>query len=383
MISPNRELAGQFLKTVPETRAFQILADLSGYPPQQTLDIRLRQLKPDLVFLDVATNWDVAVELIRFIASFRPLTQVVGLHPENDPEAIVNTLRLGASEFLYAPFEVAVQQEAIARLRRLRQPGQTTEPEIGRVAVFASAKPGSGASTLATQSAFAIRRRTGGRVLLVDLDLAGGTVGFYLKLHHNAAVTDVFERSDQIEPAWWASLITHCDGIDVLPAPEAADHIPVEPNRLHDLLEFARMLYDWILLDVPAIPHRTSLLAISESDDAYLVSTSELASLHLTRRAVSVLEQLGFAKERFRVLINRTSKHSGIGSSDMEKIFNCPVYQVFPNDYFSLHRVISLGQALNADCQLGKTIDNYVMRFVEQAKAERLPAGAAVGTATK
>ncbi len=382
MISPNRELAEQFRQTLPETRAFQILADLKSYPPQQTLDIRLRQLKPDVVFLDVATNLEVAGDLIRFIASYRPVTQVVGLHTENNSEAIVRTLRLGASEFLYRPFDVNAQMGAIARLRRLRQPEEKTEPEIGRVVVFTSSKPGSGSSTLATQSAFAIRRKTGDRVLLVDLDLVGGTVGFYLKLHHDTSVTDALERSGQIDPTFWASLVAHCDGIDVLSAPDAPEHAPVEPNRLHDLLEFARMLYDWVLLDAPAVPHRTSLLAVSESDEAFLVTTTELASLHLTRRAVTVLEQLGFPKDRFRVLTNRAAKRDGITSADMEKIFSCPVHQMFPNDYFSLHRVISLGQALSGDCELGKTIDSFVARLVKRAEEERRRDAAALEAQT-
>jgi pilus assembly protein CpaE len=371
MIAPKRDLAEQFLATVSETRAFQILADLKSYPPQQTLDIRLRQLKPDLVLLDVATNLEVASDLIRFIATFRPVTQVVGLHTHNDSQAIVQTLRLGASEFLYGPFDVNVQQEAIARIRRLKVPERTAEPEIGRVIVFSSTKPGSGASTLATQTALALRRRSGQRVLLVDLDLCGGTAAFYLKLHHTASVTDAFERSDQIDPTLWASLIAHCDGLEVLPAPETPDLAAVEPNRLHDVLEFARMLYDWVILDGPAIPHRSSLLAVSESDEAFLVSTSELASLHLTRRAVNVLEQLGFGKDRFRVVINRSSKRDGIGGSDMEKIFNCPVHTVFPNDYFSLHRVISLGQALAPDTELGKSLEALAGKLVATVNEEK------------
>ena len=40
MIAPNRDLAQQFLATLPQTRAFQILADLKSYPPHQTLEIR-------------------------------------------------------------------------------------------------------------------------------------------------------------------------------------------------------------------------------------------------------------------------------------------------------------------------------------------------------
>ena len=58
LIAPNRDLAQQFLATLPQTRAFQILADLKSYPPQQTLEIRARQLKPNVVLLDLATRSD-------------------------------------------------------------------------------------------------------------------------------------------------------------------------------------------------------------------------------------------------------------------------------------------------------------------------------------
>jgi pilus assembly protein CpaE len=191
-------------------------------------------------------------------------------------------------------------------------------------------------------------------------------------------VADAFERSGQIDPSLWASLIAHCEGIDVLPAPDMPDQTPVEPNRLHDVLESARMLYSWVVVDAPVIPHRTSLLAVSESDEAFLVTTSELASLHLTRRAVNVLEQLGFPKDRFRVLINRTGKRDGIRVSDMEKVFNSTVYETFPNDYFSLHRVISLGQALSTGCELGKAVDRFADRLIESARIDQQRAAAAL-----
>ena len=86
---------------------------------------------------------------------------------------------------------------------------------------------------------------------------------------------------------------------------------------------------------------------------------------------MTVLEQLGFGKDRFRGLINRTSKRDGIGSSDMEKIFNCPVHSMFPNDYFSLHRVISLGQALASDTELGKSVESLSGRLIGAAKEEK------------
>ncbi len=194
LIAPDRDLAATFTATLPETHAFQVLADHRSYPPQQTLDIRLRQLQPDVVLLDLATDLDTACELIRMTRAIDPQIQVIGLHHANDSRAVVQSLRAGAAEFLSEPFEASVQGEAIARVLRLRQPETPGEPEFGTVVIFCSTKPGSGATTLATQTAFAVKRLTGKRVLLLDLDLQGGTIGFTLKLNHQYSMLDVLQR---------------------------------------------------------------------------------------------------------------------------------------------------------------------------------------------
>src|ERR1700757_1921929 len=87
LIAPNRELAQQFLATLPQTRAFQILADLKSYPPAPTLEIRARQLKPGVVLLDLVSEPAAATDLIRFIATLTPPLHVVGLHTQNDSQA--------------------------------------------------------------------------------------------------------------------------------------------------------------------------------------------------------------------------------------------------------------------------------------------------------
>ncbi|MBK5292475.1 MAG: AAA family ATPase [Acidobacteriia bacterium] len=356
LIAPDRELAQTLTNSLAETHTFLILADLKSYPARNTLDIRLRQLKPSVVLIDVATDLEAAGELIRFIASVRPVVQVVGIHRQNESAAVISVLRSGGSEFLHAPFPAAMQKEAASRLRRLRQPEPESEPETGRVVVFSSAKPGSGSSTLATHTAHAISKSSGKRVLLVDLDLEGGTLAFYLKLQANYSIVDALEQSDRLDAGLWSALTVNSNGVDVLTAPDQPYTDALDPARLHDVLEYARLLYDWVIVDSPSIFHRISLLVMSESDQAYLVSTSDLASLHLARKAVHLFGQLGFSKDRYQVVVNRLNRKDGIGNSDFESIFNRPVHASVPNDYFSLHRVISLGQPLAADCDLGKSI---------------------------
>lgn len=374
LIAPNRDLAQQFLATLPQTRAFQILADLKSYPSAQTLEIRARQLKPDVVLLDLTMDLAAATELVRFIATLVPPVHVVGLHRENDSPAILQILRAGASEFLYAPFDLANQREAIARLRRLCLPETPSAAEAGHVVAFASSKPGSGASTIATQTAFSLQRLTNKRILLADFDLTGGTIGFYLKLNHNYSLVDALQHAEHMDVALWHSLTVNYSGVDILPAPAAPYAEALDAGRLRVLIEHARRLYDWVILDLAAVFNRTSLMAISECERAFLVSTAELPSLHLTRKALTLVEQLGFPKERFRVLVNRIDRRDNIGTADMEKLFGCPVHARLPNDYFSLHRVVTLGQPLGSDGELGKAIENVATQLSSALTGARRPA---------
>jgi pilus assembly protein CpaE len=363
LIAPDRELAQQFLVTLPQTRAFQILADLKSYPPAPTLEIRARQLKPHIVLLDLASDLAAATELIKFISTLTPSVHVVGLHPQNDSQAILQSLRAGATEFLYAPFDLATQREAIARLRRLCAPEAPEEAEAGHVVAFSSSKPGSGASTIATQTAFSLQRLTGKRILLADFDLTGGTIGFYLKLSHNYSLVDALQHAEHLDIALWNSLTVNYGGVDILPAPAAPYADALDASRLRILIDRARELYDWVMLDLPAVFNRTSLMTISECERAYLISTSELPSLHLTRKALTLVDQLGFPRDRFQVLVNRVDRRDDIGTSDLEKLFSCPVHASLPSDYFSLHRVVTLGQPLGPDGDLGKAIENVATRL--------------------
>jgi pilus assembly protein CpaE len=362
-IVADRELGVQLGFALERTRSFQILSEFKAYPTPQTLEIRLRQSKPDVILLDLASNLDQACELIRAVSSFNLPVHVVGLHLRNDSDAILRSLRSGASEFLYAPFEVQTQNDAVARLHRLLQPGPAEVAQPGFILCFSSAKPGSGASTLAAQTAFALHRTTNKRVLLADFDLMGGMIGFYLKLSNTKSLLDLLPSAERLDDATWTPAVALADGVDILPAPEAPYAGPVDAARLHAVMEYARMNYDWVVIDLPVVFQRLSLMAISESDRAFLVSTPELPSLQLARKAVNLLDQLGFPKERFQILMNRIDKRDEIAGSDIERLFNCAVDARVPNDYFSLHRAVTLGQPVDAHSELGKAMDGLAGRL--------------------
>src|ERR1700730_4369790 len=116
VIAPDRELAQEFTNTLRGPRAFQIVSELKTYPSQQTLEIRLRQVRPDVVLVDVGSNADAAGggvrlcpdvvlvdvgsnadaagEVIRLVANFGQPAHAVGLNRGDEPELMLQALRM-------------------------------------------------------------------------------------------------------------------------------------------------------------------------------------------------------------------------------------------------------------------------------------------------
>ena len=63
------------------------------------------------------------------------------------------------------------------------------------------------------------------------------------------------------------------------------------------------------------------------------------------------------------MMVNRINRRDEIGGSDIEKLFNCSVNSRIPNDYFSLHRAVTLGQPVDGHCELGKAIEGLAGRL--------------------
>jgi hypothetical protein len=64
-----------------------------------------------------------------------------------------------------------------------------------------------------------------------------------------------------------------------------------------------------------------------------------------------------------------------MSGSDLEKIFGCAVHSSFPSDYSSLHKVVTLGEALAPDSNLGKAVGEFAGRLAGLARSEKRRAG--------
>jgi pilus assembly protein CpaE len=370
-ILPNRSLAQEFLGALSEGQAFRIASEWTSYPPVFKLEAQLRQARPEVVLIEVSADLAQSARLIEAISALGMSIPVVALHTTNEPAALLECLRAGAAEFLCAPFTPESQRQAAARVRSLLPAEPRDHIKRGRLVAFASAKPGSGASTPAAHTAFALHAATGQRILLVDFALWSGTIRLLFKLPGVPSLTEALEAVDAnrpyANPQTWAALVQRKGGVDLLPSPSVPSAGNADPSKLRKILDCARPVYDWVIVDLPTVFERLSLLMLPESEHGFLVTTPELPSLHLTRKAVSLLAQVGLSSDHFKVIVNRAGRADEVNLDAMAKIFKAPIHAAFPNDYLSLHKALSAGQPLGP-CMLERALGEFAKALCSEPR---------------
>jgi pilus assembly protein CpaE len=374
LICPDRALAQEFSSAIADLKALNIVGEVKEYPATALLDQRLKHLRPDLVLLDMASDRETGLRLIAHLVTAHPTLAVIGLHHTRDSETILLCLRAGVAEFLHAPFRLADAEQALNRLVRRKESDVRQQPPRGRLVAFVPAKGGSGATTVAAHVAYYIRKLTAQKVLLADFDLTAGTICFLFKLSHSYSLLDAMKHSHQLDESLWGSLVANHSGMDILPAPEKPHTAPIEAYRVHECLEYARSFYDYVVVDLPSISEKVAGATLNEADEIYLVTSPALPSLFLARKTLALVEEMGLAKDKVRVLVNRLNKRDDLSLGDMEKIFRYPIFATFPGDEPGVRRALTEGKPLADNTELGAACRRFAEGLVGGGKSPKKPA---------
>ena len=332
---------------------------------------RLERLRPEVVLLDVASAKEPIGELIPMIRAKAPEATIIALHMTADAAAILSAMRAGANEYVYPPIESSLR----AALERRSADGRRHSAGMrfgGRTIGFFSSKGGCGATTVVCHLAVELGRR-GQKVLLADLDLDAGLIGFLTKAKPGYSILDAVSNLHRLDVSYWKALVSNgIPGVEIIAAPGAtADKTFPQKEQLRQLFSFLRSVYDFTLIDMGRSLTREGVGALEEMDEAYLISTLEVPALHQAKQVMQVLMDAGYGKDRLKLILNRVPKRSELAPGEIEKILGLPVYAVLPSCYPELHECYSVGKLLPERSVLATAIRELATRM---AGLEQQPA---------
>jgi pilus assembly protein CpaE len=349
-----------------------VVRRLDAYPNAVETTRLLRAAAPEVVFLSIETRQQ-ALECAKNIEETAPSTQVVAINRTCDPPILLETMRAGIREFLSPPFEQQPLIEALDRIEDLVRQNPPMYESTDSVFAFLPAKAGSGATTIAVNTSLALSRMPDNHVLLADLDLNSGLVGFMLLLNQTPySIVDAAENALDMDENLWPKIVSSKGSVDVLPVGKLRPGFRIEGNQIRHILSYARRHYSAIFVDLSGMMERYSMEVLHEAKTVYLVATSELPSLHLCREKLAFLRSQDL-DTRVKILLNRSQKRGQISLSEMEKLFGMPVHMTFPNDYAGVHAALTAGKHVDPGSPLGTKFRELAesMAGIKPATAEK------------
>lgn len=342
-----------------------------GIPYRDLTEVQMKKIRlvaPRLVFIDLDDDAGTGCKVARYLAESHPDSQIVAVGSGVPSETLVDAMRAGVSEYIEKPLSQGSFDEAIERLsRKLASSSREVAEAGGKVLLFCGAKGGAGSTTVATNFAIQLRRQTGERVLVVDLDLMLGEIALYLGIEPRYGIVDLARNLHRVDEGLLVSYIaTHESGLDVLSAPFDPDEgRGIGAEEVEKILGFLRGVYDWVVVDASNSLDSRVLAGLRTAEEIFVVTQVDVPSLRNIQRVRRVLKRVVPEKSP-KVVINRFHPGADITRKDVERTLGLPVFGTLSNDYGSIAHSINTGEplAMTAASIFGDEMDALVRKIV-------------------
>ena len=292
---------------------------------------------------------------------------VIALTQGTAPLSMTDAAASGASEVIHYPASVTKLRNALSRIldtaaavrgervviREVQTPAPpgvapappVAAPAMGTARVFTVTSPtgGCGKTFFATNLAAYLAGATGGRVLLVDLDLQFGEVSLALGLRPQRTISELINEENMLE-AFGDYLVEHSSGYKVLSAP--ADPFAAElvgPREATQVLECARTLFDYVVVDTPPSLNEVVLAAFDQSRYLVVMATLDVPSLRNLRVFLETIERLKLPADDVSCVLNKAEPDNGIDLQELLRVYPRGFAAVLPYSK-EVSRSLNVGQ---------------------------------------
>jgi Flp pilus assembly CpaE family ATPase len=185
---------------------------------------------------------------------------------------------------------------------------------------------GAGVTTIACNLAVELRRQTGEKVLLADLNLHTGLAGFMIGLTKTTfSMRDAVANLHRLDLSCWEAMVTRGPGdLHIMPSPDllGVDDPPVD--ALSRVLQLVKPFYQWVVLDLGRL-NACSMGLLGCVDDVLVVTTTAVPGLYGAILTVAALKGAGFEGARLSLIVNQIGKTQPLSASEIDKLFGIQV----------------------------------------------------------
>jgi pilus assembly protein CpaE len=168
---------------------------------------------------------------------------------------------------------------------------------------------------------------------LVDLALTAGHVAIMLNLVPRTTWGELIPiRLEDIDRDVLNQVVLiHPSGTHVLSAPRRADQRELlTSEKISKVLGLLKKSYSYVVLDLPHSTDELTLEALDQADEILLVLAPELASVVSASSALEIFDNLGYPKNKIRLVLNYITDRQDLGLAIVEEAVKRPINVIVP-----------------------------------------------------
>jgi pilus assembly protein CpaE len=331
------------------------------------------------LIVDLAADAEASLKALEKAKLAAPELYAIASSYHADAEAVIASVRAGASDFLIQPIRRMEFRDAMSRLERTPRRVVGGGSRLGKMFSFLGAKGGVGTTMLAVNFASVLAQNGGQQPpVLVDLDFTGDDCAMQTGCSPQHTLFEVGENLSRMDQALFEGLVTRDPlGFFLVSPPSQPEH----RSRMTESMfrEFANFLvekYESIVIDAGRwIDNDLVLAALQSSSTVFLIVTQQFPAIRNAQRYIVELMRLGFNQDQLRVVVNQYQKKPDPNLATVEQVqqtLNQPVFHTLPVSSSAL-AAVTRGRPIIADRTSGGELDRALRSFVDKAMGTKTP----------
>ena len=345
LIGPDHQRRQSLVKFFATSQA-NVVKEVGEYPDADGVQ-EIAEAGYDVIVVDLDGDLERALDVVENLCAAAAPATVMAHARHCEAELLMRCMRAGAREFLSDPLQQNMVAEALIRAEARRDEVRRSKKTSGKLLVFASAKGGSGVTTLASNVAVALAHQGSGSVALIDLDLQLGDAALGLGLGVKFSVADALGSADRLDSDLLLALMSkHSSGLLVLAATETIPVVQASRNDIEKLLRLARENFAYVVIDTGSPSIEMYHVLFEAATTVYLVTQVGVPELRNANRFIARYFS-GAASEKLEVVLNRyISRNAEIDEAAITKALTRTAKWKVPNDYAATRKAQNTGISL-------------------------------------
>ena len=311
------------------------------------LDLVKNKQIPDLIYIETGESW--AQKVAHVYSSDSNLqhnhTALIVFGDESDTASLKMALRLGATDY----FSRTVDLGELYPLLKSTAEEKVYNKKMGDLTLFINTKGGSGATTLALNTAIELSSYAKSNVLLVDLDMQFSDAADYLNCKPKYNINDVIDSVNDLDELSLEGLVhKHPSGLNYL----CFEQGNLQNNHRYasdvsKLLPILRQFYSHIIVDMSHGVEHVFQQIVSPATHIFLVMQQNVTSVKHAVNYIRTLElDYGLNNHQVELIVNRFEKKSTISLKDIENAVGGHSIHLVPNNFAIAIESANLGNPI-------------------------------------